>query len=112
MRSPRRPSAPPIAASLAMAILVAGTLALAGCAAPQSRADQNTDAACRARAEQAYDIQNRGAIYLPAPSGNTPFSSNYEVGDTSAGLGALHAHDEMVNDCVRNTGTQPLKQQP
>ncbi|PPQ33146.1 hypothetical protein [Rhodopila globiformis] len=86
-----------------------GVLALSACdAAPQSsqaRADAATVAACRQRADEVYNQQNRGAIYSANSSENAPFSANYTPGVTSRGLSALFAHDRMVNDCVRNTGT-------
>lgn len=85
---------------------------LAGCAIPlghpttQSAADAATLAACRQRAEQVYDIQHRDQIYSPPPAVNTPFSTNYVPGVTDRQLADLHEHEDMINDCVRNTGTE------
>jgi hypothetical protein len=85
------------------------TLALSACdAAPQSsqaQADAATRTACRARAEQAYEQQNRAEIYSPPATVNTPYSANYTPNQTDRGLSELFAHDRMVSDCVRNTGT-------
>lgn len=86
---------------------------LAGCAgggrAPisaEARAHEQTVAACRQRAETAYDITHRDDIYAPASQVNTPFSANYQPGIPDRGLTALYEHDRMVDDCVRNTGAE------
>jgi hypothetical protein len=88
---------------------LSGALVLSACdAAPQTsqaRADAETVAACRQRADEVYNQQNRGDIYSPASSENEPFSANYTPGDTTRGLSTLYAHDKLVSDCVRNTGT-------
>ena len=88
---------------------LAGAATLSACSpapqSPQARANAETLAACRQRAEEVYSQQNRGDIYSPASSVNTPFSSNYVPGITARGLPQLYAHDKMVSDCVRNTGT-------
>jgi hypothetical protein len=87
-----------------------GAAALSACAGPplsgQAEADAQTRAACQQRAEQAYNQQNRGAIFSPPSTVNTPYSSNYVPASSSErGLSDLFAHDRLVNDCVRNTGT-------
>jgi hypothetical protein len=86
-----------------------GAVALSACAGPplsgQAEADAQTRAACQQRAEQAYDQQNRGAIFSPPSSVNTPYSANYVPGITNRGLSDLFAHDRSISDCVRNTGT-------
>jgi hypothetical protein len=86
-----------------------GAVALSACdRAPlsgQAQADAQTRVACQQRAEQAYDQQNRGEIYSPPSAVNTPYSANYNPDSTSRGLSDLFAHDRMVSDCVRNTGT-------
>ncbi|MDE2515027.1 MAG: hypothetical protein KGL12_03275 [Rhodospirillales bacterium] len=89
-------------------LLGLAALALSACSVPLSDAQRQTVAACRERADQVYEAQNRGAIYLPHPSSDTPFSSNYAIGGSDSGLIARHADDQMVTDCVRNTGTQPM----
>jgi hypothetical protein len=90
-------------------VCLVGAAALSACAAPpssgQAQADAQTRAACRQRADQAYDQQNRAAIFSPPSSVNTPFSSNYVPDNTTRGLSDLFAHDRLVSDCVRNTGT-------
>jgi len=83
---------------------------LAGCGdqpplTGQAQADAETQAACRQRAEAIYDQQNRGQIYSPSPSVNTPYSANYLPNQTDRGLSQLFVHDKIVSDCVRNNGT-------
>jgi hypothetical protein len=86
-----------------------GAAALSACDRPplsgQAEADAQTRAACEQRAEQAYDQQNRGQIFSPPLSVNTPYSTNYLPDNTSRGLSDLFAHDRLISDCVRNTGT-------
>src|SRR4051794_13554942 len=93
----------------ALVVILIGATALSACTpapqSPQARANAETLAACRQRAEDVYRQQNRGDIYSPASSVNTPFSSNYVPGITDRGLSQIYAHDRMVSDCVRNTGT-------
>jgi hypothetical protein len=90
-------------------LLLATILALSACDAPpqspQAQADAATRNACRQRAEQAYEQQNRAAIYSPPATVNTPYSANYTPSQTDRGLSDLFANDRMVSDCVRNTGT-------
>ncbi len=98
-----------------MAALTA--ISLSGCAdnAPQSgqaRADAATTAACRQRANEVFDRQNRGAIYSANSSANSPFSANFTPDVTSRGLPQQFAHDRMVSDCVRNSGTGAERSQP
>jgi hypothetical protein len=86
-----------------------GLLAVSACNLPPRSAQSQTDAAtrtaCQQRAEQAYEQQNRAEIYSPPATVNTPFSANYTPSQTDRGLSELFAHDRMVSDCIRNTGT-------
>jgi PBP1b-binding outer membrane lipoprotein LpoB len=98
-------------------IAVLTAMTLSGCAgnAPQSdqaRADAATNAACRQRANEVFDRQNRGTIYSANSSANSPFSANFTPGVTSRGLSDQFAHDRMVSDCVRNSGTGADRSQP
>lgn len=93
-----------------LAVLTLALLTLTACTdapAPtgQAKADAATQAACRQRADEVYDQQNRGAIYAPQSSFNTPFSANYTPGVTDRGLADLYEHNRLIRDCVRNTGT-------
>ena len=105
----------PIAPLFLIAVLTAVTLT--GCAAnaPQSdqaRAAAATNAACRQRANEIFDSQNRGTIYSANSSANSPFSANFTPGVTSRGLSQQFAHDRLVNDCVRNSGTGADRSEP
>ena len=96
--------------------LVLGAVAQCGCQAQpvsgQAQADAATRAACRQRADQAYEQQNRGEIYGTASQANMPFSANYTPSVTDRGLSELFVHDRMVSDCIRNTGTGAELSQP
>ena len=94
-----------------------GTIALSACGdtlprSGQARADAETTAACRHRADEIYDRQNRAEIYSPQSSVNTPFSGNYNPGLPDRNLSQLFAHDKLISDCVRNTGTGSERTQP
>lgn len=86
---------------------------LAACAGPgpqlgtgQARADAETAAACRQRADDVYNMRHRDSIYAPPSQVNTPFSANYQPGVQDRGLSALFERDSMVSDCERNTGAE------
>ena len=95
--------------------LLCGLLPIAACSAGgsfggppptgQALADAQTRAACRQRAEQMDSQRNRAEIYSPPPQVNTPFSANYLPDQPDRGLSQLYAHDKLVSDCIRNTGT-------
>nr|WP_294511345.1 hypothetical protein [uncultured Rhodopila sp.] len=96
---------------------ILGALALSACdggapASGQAQADAQTAAACRERADAVYDRQNRGDIYAPNSSVNSPFSANYNPDNPSRGLSQLYAHDKLVSNCIRNTGTGAERSQP
>lgn len=87
-----------------------GVLALigvvGGCEAPLPSAGRsNLDVAiqdtCRQRANQAYDRQNRAAIYAPQYAGNAPLSGAYPDVGVTRGLSAQFGFERMVRDCVR-----------
>jgi hypothetical protein len=84
-------------------------LLVAACAsAPQtqeSRANQATIAACRERAEDVYVRQNRDLIYQNDTS-STPYSAGPNTGIPTHGLSSLYAHERVIDDCVRNTGSE------
>jgi len=102
--------------------LLPALLALAACAAPpppapsgslgQTRADAATQAACREHADAVYDRQNRDTIYTIS-SRDTPYSANYTPGmmDRSS-LSQRYARENMVRDCIRNTGTETDRTEP
>ena len=81
---------------------------LAGCQGPPpaptgaARADLAAAAYCRQRAEEVYNVQNRGARYQ-SDNRDTPFSASYVPSVTSRGLSDRYALDAMVSECVRNS---------
>jgi hypothetical protein len=84
-------------------------LALGACSfgapPPSKSASQATMAACRERAEDVYIRQNRDLIYENDNS-TTPYSAGPSTGLPMHGLSSQFAHQQMIDDCVRNTGTQ------
>jgi hypothetical protein len=107
---------PTVQTGVVPAALVSAILALSACDAPpqtgQAHADAATRAACQQRAEEAYSQQNRAEIYSPPATVNTPFSANFTPDLTDRGLANLFVHDRMVSDCIRNTGTGAVPNQP
>jgi hypothetical protein len=90
---------------LLSACLLAG---LGGCtfgASPQSHTDQATLAACRAHASQVYDRTHRADIYSINQSG-LPYSGSYLAGNQTNVLAEQYQNDRIIDDCVRNTGTE------
>ena len=71
----------------------------------QARADAATLAACRERADEVYNRQNRGTIYS-INNRDAPFSGSYAPVPIDNGLSQRYAHQNMISDCVRNTGTE------
>lgn len=71
----------------------------------QSLTDRDTYLACRQQAELAYRLQNRDEIY----SIHDPFTPASGPGQTqlpSQPLADRYTQERMVNDCIRNTGTE------
>jgi hypothetical protein len=116
--------------SRAFALFLPVILALAHCAPPppptpassggQARADAATLAACRTHADEVYDRQRRDTIYTISTR-DSPFSGNDSTtGVTDRGLAQRYGRENMIRDCVRNTGletdranpTQPETKQP
>jgi hypothetical protein len=98
-------------------LAVLAAIALSGCAdsapqSPQAQANAATAAACRQRANEVFDRQNRGTIFSSNSSANAPFSANFTPDNTTRGLSSQFAHDRLVNDCIRNTGTGAERSQP
>lgn len=57
--------------------------------------------ACRKRADEIYERQNRAAIYTPSMTVNNPLSSGYDPALGSK-LPAIYAHQQRIQDCLRN----------
>jgi hypothetical protein len=92
------------------AVFALPLLALTQCAPPppptgQAKADAETLAACREHADAVYNRQYRDQIYS-ITNRDVPYSTSYAPGVTDRGLAARFANQNMVNDCVRNTGTE------
>jgi hypothetical protein len=93
------------------AVLLLPVLALAQCTPPpapvssQQKADAATLAACREHADAVYDRTHRDTIYTIS-SRDSPYSANYTPGVVDRGLPQRYGRDNMVRDCVRNTGTE------
>jgi hypothetical protein len=91
--------------ALAVGLLLAG---LGGCmfgGAPESHTDRATVAACRAHASQVYDRNHRADIYSINQSGQ-PYSDSYLPNNQTNALANQYENDRIVDDCVRNTGTE------
>ncbi len=86
-----------------LALAAAAMALLTGCnAAPRSRADAATNAACRAEVDRVYAAQNRSELSR-RDQRDTPFAESYNSGITSRGLGALFGRDNQVSTCISNS---------
>jgi hypothetical protein len=101
--------------SRAVVLSLLATLAAAGCspyAGGGRQADLRTQDACRDRVSQVYESRNRGDIFAPNSSMNSPLSANYESGISSRGLADQFAYGRMASDCERDSAsvtTEPDK---
>ena len=91
--------------------LLAATTLLGGCEAPirHSRAQTVASAdrtACRQRADEIYNKQNRAEVYRSDTFATDTLDSPYSVsglpGITTNGLSGLYQHDNLVSSCVNN----------
>ncbi len=90
------------------AVWLAALTSLAACSPPpaptaQSRADQATLSACRQRADEVFQRQNRASLFLQ-DNRDSPGSGSYVSGITTRGLSERFGWDQQVSDCVRNQG--------
>jgi len=80
--------------------------ACAGGAAPQqSVTDRATYEACRAQANTAYNLQNRDKVYRIYDT-SSPQSGIGLTQSPTQGLADSYAQQRLVQDCIRNTGTE------
>ena len=106
----RLPEGTGLAVRTGLAVALLAALALTGCAAsqPQSRASAAQQAACQQKADQTFQIRNRGANYAAdayvSGARDTPFSGSGAAGDTTSGLGALYSRTSLYNDCINGIG--------
>jgi len=73
-----------------------GNLFAGGGTAGSSLETQN---ACRERASEVYNVRDRGDIYAPASTVNTPSSSNYLAGDPTRGLSQQFEYGKIEAAC-------------
>ena len=76
-----------------------------GAATPESVTDRDTAVACRQQANTTYAMQNRDQIYRI----RDPFTPQSSTGLTdlpSRGLSDSFAQQQMIQNCIRNTGTE------
>lgn len=92
---------------LALAALL-GTALLAGCAAPPGATPTATPAqaaACRQRADEVYEHQNRADVYrsdtYASGTRDAMFSSTGSPAASIAGLPGRFARDRMLAECLR-----------
>jgi hypothetical protein len=57
--------------------------------------------ACRKRANEIYDRQNRAEIYSPQSGVNSPLSGNYVDSSLTRGLSSRFGHDQLIRECIR-----------
>ena len=94
-----------------LALPVLGLLALAACArTPRAPVEAAAIAACRERADQVYEQQNRADLSR-RDERDTPFASTYNSGVTTRGLGARFERGQRIAECtsglVSGAGASP-----
>jgi hypothetical protein len=90
-------------------------VALTGCGSPLSHGERAQLDACRARADQVYTTQNRGAMYqqdaFASGARDTPFAGTSVYAAKNDELGGRYAREQMIDRCMRgaagNVGSTP-----
>ena len=83
-----------------LALFLLGLLAFAGCARTQrTPVEAATIAACRERADQVYERQNRVDLSR-RDERDTPYASSYTSGVTTRGLGARFERGQRIAACT------------
>ena len=87
----------------ALALLVA--TGVAGCyrPPPPTRADTAVRTDCRQQVERQYNAQNRVDL-TRRDDRDVAFANNYNSGIASRGLGAQYHREQMITDCLRESG--------
>lgn len=88
------------------------SLLLAGCTGERpriglvdySKADRATAEACRQRADEVYNKQNRATIYAPQYASNVPLSGNQPYSTVDRNLSAQWGYEKNISDCIRSAG--------
>lgn len=88
-------------------------LILAGCTsgAPESDTQRATAAACREQANTTFNVQNRDQIY----NIYQPYAPQSGIGmldNPTRQLSNSYAQEEMISNCIRNTGTGADRELP
>ena len=88
-------------------LVVLSLLFMSACqtATPQSRLSRADRDACRARADQVYQQQNRADLSV-RDTRDSPFATSGLPGITSSGLSSRFARDDLIAGC--SNGAQPV----
>ncbi len=97
-------------AGLALAGLTACSHPI-GSTADRAGATPKAMAACRQRADQVFERQNRGEVYrsdmYAGGERDSPFAATGMSGNPGAGLPARYARETMVDDCLNAASGNP-----
>ena len=102
-----------VASALVMTAGLAGTACSVALGPSPPRAEMAAESACRERADEVFQRQNRDQVYrvdsYHTDTRDAPFGTSGLKGVTSAGLSQQYGHDTMVRDCLRSSsaGVQP-----
>ena len=104
-------------ATIGPAIPLLAALALGGCTQPigssadRAGATPKAMAACRQRADEVFDRQNRADVYrsdmYAGGERDSPFAATGMSGNPGAGLPARYQRETMVDDCLNATAGSP-----
>lgn len=91
-----------------LALLLA--LAASACAprTPQSHADAVTEAVCRQRAEQVFQMRNPDEVYredtYTSSLRDAPFGTSGSPSLPTRGLSSSYEWQQLIDECLRSTG--------
>lgn len=92
-------------------VLLAVLLAACTTGAPESETQRTTAEACREQANTTYNVQNRDQIYRIYDR-NTPNSGIGLLDIPTRQLSDSYAQQQMISNCIRNTGTGADRELP
>ncbi len=97
----------------AQAIGLAVILAVVACERPPppTPAEAAIRTECRQTVDREYTAQNRADL-TRRDERDTAFSSSFDAGISSRGLGAEYSRDQMVTDCLRAQGDSTSQPSP
>jgi hypothetical protein len=97
-----------------LAVLVVATAPLGACwrpSADRAHASAATLAACRTRADEVYQRQNRAEVYnadtYATAERDSPYSTQGLPGITTNGLSGAYRRDQLEDDCLNATEAGP-----